>query len=230
MESTESNQTKDDNSKRKFIEVQPDAHEKAVAYSKRTKTPMKAVQSYLIDLNEKYDFMKPGWEDRLNMAMEIGEVQIQKNKYECLDDACKGLRYANKYFNCIEGTEGKRIMITKLSKDFAEAMELCSGCVERSESKKKIQQLKAYNKILIDEKENGRVGMYPICKLGGEPNEDLTEMSCPEISLRSRPIKERKKKKDYQPCHAKGTSPYKRCEHIDWKQVVFKGEIDKPQK
>ena len=117
-----------------------------------------------------------------------------------------------------------------MSKDLDQAREGCDKCIAGRVKLLENKKLKEQNKLLLDERENGRVGMYPRCKLGGEPNEDLTEMRCPEIGLRHRPIKERKKKKDYQPCHAKGSKPYKRCEHIDWKQVVFKGDTTKLEK
>jgi|GEM_PF-7120399 len=43
----------------------------------------------------------------------------------------------------------------------------------------------------------------PICNKGGIPNEDLTEMYCPEKGL-IRPIEKRKKKTNYIPCRLAG--------------------------
>ena len=58
----------------------------------------------------------------------------------------------------------------------------------------------------------------PICAKGGIPNEDLTEMYCPEKGF-TRPIEERKKKTDYVPCRLTGKNNAN-CQYLKRKTVI----------
>lgn len=129
MESNESNQPKDRHSKRKALQLKPDAHEKAVRLSQKYGLPMNALTATLYDLCEEYDLLKPGWAERLNEAMKVGEGQIQKKKAEAHEDRCPQMKYANERWNCVK-EHGSKLKITKLAKEFIDARELCSGCPE----------------------------------------------------------------------------------------------------
>lgn len=108
--------------------------------------------------------------------------------------------------------------LTKLGSGIeSAASKICGKCIIREGALED-------SRILKEERTKGRVIFYPNCKKGGKVNDTLDEMYCPEIGGR-RPIKERKKKKDPQPCHAKGMKPYKRCPNIEWTQLVVKGKL-----
>lgn len=216
----ESNQPKDEDSKRAIVEVEPDAKAKVIAYSKRMKLPMKSIVSTLIDLCVEHDLLKEGWAERLNMAMEVGEAQLQKNEWADLDpeiEKCLKMKWANKGWNCVEGTEGKLIKFKPMSNDLHEAMDLCDGCGISIADKKKVKQLDALIK-------NGIIVDLPSCIQGGPTQGDGKKIKiyCKHSNM---PAQYRSVEK-----WCKVMKNGANCDSLRWTRHSIKGKLPEPKK
>lgn len=140
-----------------------------------------------------------------------------ENQYATLDDACPALCFIDDHYECRWGRMGKTPDMKKIGKTIEAVNEGCSACRKTLDMTEKLA-------TMTEQLERGKVIQLPSCRRGAKLNEDMTELFCPEIG-KWRPIKERKKKTDPQPCHARGTPPYKRCQFIEWTQTVIKGKL-----
>ena len=159
------------------ILVEDDAKKKAVALSQRYGLPMKSVISTLIDLCVDYDLLKPGWDTRLNAAMDKGEIKIKRDELAKLKNRCAGLFFADEFYRCIQGREDKTPMIKKLAKDLSEAVEGCAGCGETKFISKENVDLKSKVKSLesiLQEKSNQKFEV-PVCNKGAVLSRDGLE-------------------------------------------------------
>lgn len=146
-------------------------------------------------------------EKALNMA----------NRYGILDEHCSALCFIDDHYECRWGRMGKTPDTKKIGKTIEAVESGCGACKKTLDMKEKLTTLE---KQLA----RGKVIQIPSCGKGGKLHEDMKQLLCPEIG-RWRPIKERVKNTDPQPCHARGAQPYKRCQHINWTQTVFKGKL-----
>ena len=153
-----------------------------------------------------------------NIVDEVLNPEIT-NTFEFLDDGCElrdylaehevpiGKKYSEGFY-CLK----KAPSLIRLGSGVeSAASKICSKCKIRDEA---IADSRVLN---IIKREGIKIEM-PICSNGGHPNEDLTEMYCPIIG-RNRPIKEKKKKKDYVPCRLGGGNNA-RCKHLSHKIIV----------
>ena len=163
------------------IRVEEDAKKKAIALSQRYGLPMKAVLSTLIDLCVDYDLLKPGFGERLNAAMDKGEIKIKRDELDKLKNRCAGLFFADEFYRCIQGREDKTPMIKKLSKDLSEALEGCAGCGETKLISKENVELKnqvTNLEMRLKEKSN-QTYSAPVCNYGARLGIDgLTFRGC----------------------------------------------------
>lgn len=198
------------------------------------KTKRKLIED-LILLCERYHLEKEGWITRVNESLDQSDAikkrerDKQGNRYSFLDEIpCQLRDWLSKEEVPPKVGEGwfclkKAPIIKKLGSGIEGAAgKICKGCQIRDGALED-------SRILREQKTRGRVVPFPRCKRGAKLNEDMTEFWCPEIG-KWRPIKERKKKTDPQPCHARGSPPYLRCPEIEWTQIVIKGELPEPEK
>ncbi|MBA7491418.1 hypothetical protein ES702_01963 [subsurface metagenome] len=222
----------------KKVKISVPHDDKLIALAQGAKKPpmtKKGLMEYLIDLCGEFHFEKTGWRERFNEGLDKIDQDIKRKKakighrYSFLDDIPCPLRdYLGEDEAPKKMGEGwyclkKAPTIKKLGSGIAEAAgKICQGCQIRDGALED-------SRILKEQKTLGRVVPFPRCKRGAELKDDMTEFFCPEIG-RWRPIKERKKKTDPQPCHARGSPPYQRCPEIEWTQIVIKGELPDPEK
>ena len=159
------------------ILVEKDAKDKAIALSQRYGLPMKSVLSTLIDLCVDYDLLKPGFGERLNAAMDKGEIKIKRDELDKLKNRCAGLFFADEFYRCIQGREDKTPMIKKLSKDLSEALEGCAGCGETKVIR--LENLELRNKVSVLENKLGEKSnqtfKVPVCNAGAILSKDGSE-------------------------------------------------------
>lgn len=163
------------------IRVEEDAKKKAIALSQRYGLPMKSVLSTLIDLCVDYDLLKPGFGERLNAAMDKGEIKIKHDELAKLKNRCAGLFFADEFYRCIQGREDNTPMIKKLAKDLSEALEGCAGCGEtkvikreNTDLREKVSQLE----LKLEEKSN-QTFEAPVCNYSAILSPDgLTFSGC----------------------------------------------------
>lgn len=164
-----------------IIRVEEDAKDKAIALSQRYGMAMKVVVSSLIDLCVDYDLLKEGWDERLNAAMSLGEIQIQKNRYAELENPCAGLFFADKNWKCLWAREGKPPQIRILAKDLSEAIDACHSCDKTGKILKHNMELKNQITVLesrLEEKSN-KTFKAPVCHYGATLSRDgLTFSGC----------------------------------------------------
>ena len=151
-----------------MIRVEKDARDKAVALAQRYGLPMKSVLSTLIDLCIDYDLLKPGFGERLNAAMDKGEIKIKRDELAKIKNRCAGLFFADEFYKCIQGREDKTPMIKKLAKDLSEALEGCAGCGETKVIR--LENLELRNKVSVLENKLGeksnKTFKVPVCNAG----------------------------------------------------------------
>ena len=166
-------------SKRHFIEVFKDAKDKAIALSQRYHLPMKTVVTNLIDLCVDYDLLNPRFGDRLNAAMDKGEIKIKRDELSKLKSRCAGLFFADGFYRCIQGREDKTPMIKKLSKGISEAVEACAGCGETKVIR--LENLELRNKVSVLENKLGEKSnqtfKVPVCNAGSVLSKDGLKFS-----------------------------------------------------
>ena len=164
-----------------IIRVEEDAKQKAVALSQRYGLTMKVVLSTLIDLCVDYDLLKPGFDERLNAAMDKGEIKIRRDELANLKNKCAGLFFADGFHRCIQGREDNTPMIKKLAKDLSEALEGCVGCGETKFISKENVELKnqvTNLEMRLKEKSN-QTYSAPVCNYGARLGIDgLTFSGC----------------------------------------------------
>ena len=138
---------------------------------------MKVVLSTIIDLCVDYDLLKTGWDERLNAAMDKGEIKIKRDELAKLKNKCAGLFYADEFYRCIQGREDKTPMIKKLAKDISEAIEACAGCGETKVIR--LENLELRNKVSVLENKLGEKSnqtfKVPVCNSGAILSKDGTE-------------------------------------------------------
>ena len=159
------------------IRVEEDAKKKAIALSQRYGLTMKVVLSTLIDLCVDYDLLKPGFDERLNAAMDKGEIKIKRDELANLKNKCAGMFFADEFYKCIQGRENKTPMIKKLAKDLSEALEGCAGCGETKVIH--LENLELRNKVSALENKLGEKSnqtfKVPVCNAGAILSKDGTE-------------------------------------------------------
>jgi len=210
------------------VRIAFDADEKLITMTQRYKYNKKVALSVLIDRAMEIDLLRPGYTERAEALKKAGDIQLQKNEYEGLENAPRCLAYLDECFKCVVSRLDKTPDIKKLSKELNEALDACSKCEEGQVKLRELEQANIQNRELIAERGRDKVLQYPICARGARPSEDLTEMIGCELAHsggRNRPIKERKKKTDLPPCHKLGSPTYERCENISWTQITIRGEI-----
>lgn len=140
-----------------------------------------------------------------------------ENRYGILDEQCEALCFIDDHYECTWGRIGKTPDTKKIGRTIEAVENRCGAC-------KKTIDLKERLTTLEQQLARGKVIQIPSCGKGGKLHEDMKQLRCPESGV-WRPIKERKKKTDPQPCHARGSPPYKRCPHIQWTQTLIKGKL-----
>jgi len=160
-----------------IVRVEEDAKKKAIALSQRYGLTMKVVLSTLIDLCVDYDLLKPGFDERLNAAMDKGEIKIRRDELANLKNKCAGMFFADEFYKCIQGREDKTPMIKKLAKDLSEALEACVGCGETKVIR--LENLDLRNKVSALENKLGEKSnqtfKVPVCNAGAILSKDGTE-------------------------------------------------------
>ncbi|MCK4829239.1 hypothetical protein KA005_76655 [bacterium] len=210
------------------VRIASDADEKLITMTQRYKFNKKVALSVIIDRAFEIDLLRPGYTERAEALKDAGDIQLQKNRFEGLENAPRCLAYLDDCYKCVVSRLDKSPDIKKLSKDLDEALDACSKCEEGKVILRELEKAKIQNIELIAERGRDKVLAYPICARGARPSEDLTEMigcELPHIGGRNRPIKERKKKSDPPPCHKLGSPTYERCQNISWTQITIRGEI-----
>jgi len=180
MASEESHQSQV-RTKRFYVEVSEDAKAKAIASCKKYKTPMRARIGMLIDMDDKHNLAREGWDIRLKLALDIGDVQVQKNIHADLKIKCPARFYADDAWKCLWAREGKPPQIKKLAKDLHDALSACKSCDKTGKILRHNAELK--NQIIVlesrlDEKSN-KTFKAPVCNYGGTLSRDgLTFSGC----------------------------------------------------
>ncbi len=155
----------------------------------------------------------------INKILEDSYAEIIENKYEFLNDGCplrdylgesevpEGKKYGEGFY-CLK----KAPALTKLGSGIeSAASKICGKCQIR-------EGALVDSKLLREQQKKGIKIKMPICTKGGTPNEDLTEMYCPEKGL-TRPIEEKKKKTDYIPCRLAGKYNAN-CQYLKRKTII----------
>lgn len=187
------------------IVVEEDAKKKAIALSQRYGLTMKVVLSTLIDLCVDYDLLKPGFDERLNAAMDKGEIKIRRDELANLKNKCAGMFFADEFYKCIQGRENKTPMIKKLAKDLSEALEGCAGCGETKFISKENVELKnqvTNLEMRLKEKSN-QTYSAPVCNYGAILGIDGLTFSGCKVS-RGKPVSVQEycmKRMDGSPCY-----------------------------
>lgn len=145
------------------VKISAEHKEHLVKLAQSTKIDQKSIVEYLLDLTEKYDFFKAGWQERLV------EVDRKRNDYTRLDEVeCKALRFMDRKWACVWGRDGKPPEIKRLTPDLEDALEVCKACkitleikMKQETYQAKIQELETQLKTRATEKFK-----VPICHYG----------------------------------------------------------------
>lgn len=150
------------------VSVTGEHKEKLVKLAQSSKIDQKQIACYLIDLAEKYDLLKPGWEKRLQ------DVADQRARYDGLDTACPALGYAEKYYQCIWGQDGKPPKSKKLAREIDEAFEVCEKCKITLEIKMENEsyQAKIRDLELLLQSKADETFKVPVCQFGAILQDD----------------------------------------------------------
>ncbi|GAH00582.1 unnamed protein product, partial [marine sediment metagenome] len=143
-----------------------DANIELIRLAKSSGYKKKFIASHAIMQVAPMGMLDPDWEDSIK---ELKEARGVSNKYAFLDDPriCPLMTYANDYYVCIQGKEGKTLKIQKLSTDLEESIQLCSKCVIAKNMHRELEETKDQLVTLEMKIKKGMVYEIPSCKRGG---------------------------------------------------------------
>ena len=148
-------------------------------------------------------YLKPDKVEDYDIVMEACPLLLHLEE----EEAPTGKNQGEGYY-CLK----KAPVARKLGSGLKKAAEkYCSKCAFKE------QYLVDSAEIAMQKKEGIKLDM-PRCLKGGYPSEDMTELYCPLIG-KFRPVKERKKKKDYKPCRLAGNNNAN-CQHLKYINVI----------
>lgn len=214
------------------VRVDEDAKLELERLAKASKTNQQIIASHAIMQVAPMRMLDPDWQDRMNALENVDKIFVDLTR---LDDPaiCDQMTYdENGHFVCVQGTDGRNLTIKKLSKDFDATLRFCSKCKISQRRKRELKTLNEENLLLkemLKEEAKGKAILSPRCRKGAKPNSDLTELYCPENGA-WRPVKERKKKSDPQPCEQRGMEPYQRCKWLVWDNIILNGKLPEMDK
>jgi len=182
------------------------------AYKLYTK---KFIASHAIMQIAPFKMLDPDWEDSIK---ELKEARVGLNKFAFLDDPniCPLLTYANDYYVCTQGKEGKTLKIQKLSKDLEESKYLCSKCETSKNMHRELAEAKDSLVTLETRLAKGMVYEIPSCKKGGELGNDGKKIYCldPKKSAQWRDVKK----------FCRVVRSGANCEYLKWTRIAVKGK------
>ncbi|MBA7652511.1 hypothetical protein ES703_60346 [subsurface metagenome] len=180
-----------------------------------SKFDMKFIASHAIMQVAQMKMLDPDWGDRIK---ELEETHVILNKYAFLDDPriCPLMTYANDYYVCIQGKEGKTLKIQKLSTDLEESIQLCSKCVIAKNMRRELEEAKDSLVTLETRLAKGMVYEIPSCKKGGELGNDGKKLYCldPKKSAQWRDVKK----------FCRVVRSGANCEYLKWTRIAVKGK------
>ena len=174
---------------RKQADVKIDGKDKEilVKIAQKTKMTQKIIVGHLIGLCDKYNLMKPGWEDRLNEAERV------RRTYTRLEGSCSAMTFADEHFICVWGNDGAPPTIKKLAKDMDHALDVCANCRVTLEIKLENVSLQDQIRVLENKLQTKRTEKYkiPVCQQGATLSEDCLNFNgCPKNQGKPVSVKE----------------------------------------
>lgn len=180
-----------------------ESHEKLTALSQSSKLKNKQIVGFLIDLAVKYQFLTPGWEDRLNEALE----SVDDNRYSPLDDRCPALANTEKDgFVCCRNAPQQKKLGNGEVKDMAQ---VCGACVRVKGILEEIDYLR-------EQVRKGTKLKLPQCNAGGILQSDGARFWCGRQYGNGYMTSEQ--------CERRG------CNALKWTYLDIKGELPKMDK
>lgn len=177
--------------------------------------------------------LDPDWHDKMNALEKVNKTFVDLTLLDG-PDICEQMTHGKGHWVCVQGKEGQTYTLKQISKDtdLPEALRICSKCTSSKKQKRELKALNEENaglKEMLKAEAEGKAILVPRCRRGAKPNEDLTELVCPETGT-WRPVKVRKKKKDPQPCEKRGSEPYHRCQWLIYDNLVVNGKLPEMNK
>lgn len=198
-------------------EAHGDALGKQAQRYKKPEMSKKDIVEFLIELNEKYDLVKVGWEKRINEALDhVDRLELS----DIPEDACPALQRVNDIIFCIWAQKNAPPKVKKLSPDLNEALKACQGCARTREILDGIATYEETIRNLKAEAKRGIVVQVPRCVYDppGVLDPDGLSFWC-RLSGQKRTVKKCKTLRNGQPCR-----------FLEWMRVPVKGELAEPEK
>lgn len=201
----------------RISESHGDALAKQAQRYKKPELSKKDIVEYLIELNERYDLVKVGWEKRINEAL----AQVKNLELEDIpEDACPALQRVNGILFCIWARKNAPPQVRKLSPDLNEALKACLGCARTREILDGIGNLEETIRTMKERAKRGIVVKVPRCihEPPGVLSEDGLSFWC-RMGAQNITVDKCNKLRNGQPCR-----------YLKWMSVPVKGELTDPEK
>ncbi|MBA7491596.1 hypothetical protein ES702_02144 [subsurface metagenome] len=165
------------------ITLDEDAKLELERLSKSSKKTQTIIASHAIMQVAPMRMLEPDWEDRIKELENVRtKADDQHERYTRLEGSCPALTFADKFYVCVWGQDGKPPAKKKLAKDLDEALEICAACnktlnikLENESYQVKVQELEIKLK-----KQSTKKFKIPQCKQGARLDSDgLAFEGCP---------------------------------------------------
>lgn len=164
------------------VRIASDAHDKLIKMSQRYHYTKKVAYNVIIDRGCDLNILSPGYTELYEALKKAGEIQLEKNRFEGLENACESMFFADGFYKCLHWIEGKPPRITKIASTLDEALDACACCEKSKTTKQERERLskeieKRWNQILLKDRE-GWSNEHTYCLRGGEYDEKKGKVEC----------------------------------------------------
>jgi uncharacterized protein (DUF4415 family) len=192
--------------KRVTLRISEDANEKLVNRAQITKLKKKMIVETLIDLDVQYKLTSPGWETRLNEALDI----VRRDRFKNLDTACPALNFSENKWVCVWARQGKTPQTKVLGVTEEGADAICQAC---GKTMKLITEYEGQLDKMKAQMRRGAVFEIPQCLDGGILNDDGIHIYCKRSTTKIKVTKCKTMRKG---------AP---CQYLKWINIGVKGKF-----